>query len=287
MTLAKQESITPEIMEKVVIEGDLSKLTPGQRMEYYKTVCDSLGLNPLTKPFSYITFQKKMILYANKDCTEQLAATRKISVGLSDGITVGQSYIAKARASMPDGRFSDATGVVAINGLKGDNLSNALMKAETKASRRAVLRLVGLGWLDETETDTIEGAVTVDVDLSTGEISTPEPKRPPPQRQQANPGPNLARKWPTRDWNAFKAGLKTEWGDDTMQRLVQIMPDGVDVTANSSLQTFVDAEGLKNANEIINWCLDRWDVVQSEQSTPQEPDGDDDDSLDHDNDLKG
>ena len=39
--------------------------------------------------------------------------------------------------------------------LTGDALANALMKAETKAKRRATLSLCGLGFLDETEIETI------------------------------------------------------------------------------------------------------------------------------------
>jgi hypothetical protein len=39
--------------------------------------------------------------------------------------------------------------------LKGDALANALMKAETKAKRRVTLSIAGLGWLDETELETI------------------------------------------------------------------------------------------------------------------------------------
>ena len=42
-------------------------------------------------------------------------------------------------------------GVVSITGLKGENLANAMMKAETKAKRRATLSICGLGWMDEVE----------------------------------------------------------------------------------------------------------------------------------------
>jgi hypothetical protein len=45
-----QHTIAPEVMEKVVIGGDLSELNAAQRAEYYTVVCRSLGLNPLTKP---------------------------------------------------------------------------------------------------------------------------------------------------------------------------------------------------------------------------------------------
>jgi hypothetical protein len=37
-------------------------------------------------------------------------------------------------------------------------LANALMKAETKAKRRVTLSIAGLGWLDETELETIPQA---------------------------------------------------------------------------------------------------------------------------------
>ena len=42
-------------------------------------------------------------------------------------------------------------GVVSIAGLKGEALANAMMKAETKAKRRATLSICGLGWMDEVE----------------------------------------------------------------------------------------------------------------------------------------
>ena len=44
-----------------------------------------------------------------------------------------------------------AKGAVNINGLKGEALANAMMKAETKAKRRATLSLCGLGLMDELE----------------------------------------------------------------------------------------------------------------------------------------
>ena len=46
-----QRTIPPEVMEKVVIGGDLSELNASQRAEYYTAVCRSLGLNPLPKPW--------------------------------------------------------------------------------------------------------------------------------------------------------------------------------------------------------------------------------------------
>jgi hypothetical protein len=58
------------------------------------------------------------------------------------------------------GRTDIATGALTISGLKGNDMANALMKAETKAKRRATLSICGLGLLDETELETIPQAST-------------------------------------------------------------------------------------------------------------------------------
>jgi hypothetical protein len=59
---------------------------------------------------------------------------------------------------------------VPFENLKGETKANAMMKAETKAKRRLTLSMAGLGMLDESEIDSINGAQRVDVDPETGEI---------------------------------------------------------------------------------------------------------------------
>src|SRR5690606_33168556 len=51
-----------------------------------------------------------------------------------------------------------AMGAVALTNKRGEDLANALMKAETKAKRRATLSICGLGILDETEIDDMKAA---------------------------------------------------------------------------------------------------------------------------------
>ena len=80
------------------------------------------------------------------------------------------SYIIKAEAQKEFRSVASATGAVSLAGLSGEAKANAFMKAETKACRRATLRLIGLGWLDESETASIPGAQHVDVNAETGEI---------------------------------------------------------------------------------------------------------------------
>ncbi len=142
-------------IERVIAGGDISRLSPEERVQYYKRLCDMMGLNPLTKPFEYITLQGKLVLYATKGCAEQLRKIHKISVRITDRQTINDVYVVTVEASGPDGRVDGATGAVPIQGLKGLDLANAFLKCETKAKRRVTLSICGLNMLDETEADDI------------------------------------------------------------------------------------------------------------------------------------
>ena len=158
------------VIEQVVMQGDLSKLSPVQRVTYYNKVCDSMGMNPYTRPFDYISLNGKLTLYAKKDATEQLRQVKKISIISLEGKMVDDLYIVIAKASTQDGRIDQATGAVSIANLKGEQKANAIMKAETKAKRRVTLSIGGMGWTDESEIDSIPNAQLVNVNLQTGEI---------------------------------------------------------------------------------------------------------------------
>jgi hypothetical protein len=147
-----------EILEQVLIQGDLSKLKPEERVMYYKKVCESQGLNPLTKPFEYINLNGKLRLYALRDCADQLRKINGVSIIIKSREVVEGCYVVTAQATDKTGRHDEAIGAVPIDGLKGENRSNAMMKGETKAKRRVTLSICGLGWLDESETDSIPGA---------------------------------------------------------------------------------------------------------------------------------
>lgn len=201
-------------MESALIAGDLAPLKPSERMSYYRAVCESLKLNPLTKPFEYLALDGKLVLYTKRDGTDQLAANHKltrkiISRELMDG---GTLYVVTARATMPDGREEESIGAVSLvkedgqwktaqSGkryfestgkllpLKPDEKANALMKAETKAKRRVTLSICGLGFIDESELETMPHARVVSVEEAhtVEKIETPPP---PPQTQQASAPPS-------------------------------------------------------------------------------------------------
>jgi hypothetical protein len=149
-----------QILEKVVIDGDLSKLTPKERLMYYNKTCESLGLNPLTRPFEYVRLQGKLTFYARKDATEQLRRVYQVSIDKLEAQVIEGVFIVTAYASTKD-RTDVASGAVSILGLKGNDYANAIMKAETKAKRRVTLSICGLGITDESEIETIPHAKIV------------------------------------------------------------------------------------------------------------------------------
>lgn len=246
-----------ELLEKVVVEGDLSRLTPQERVSYYARVCDSLGLNPYTQPFGYIVLNGKLTLYAKREAAEQLRALRGISITKEEHDQRGDLYIVRAYGRDKTGREDVATGAVSIAGLKGDALANAVMKAETKAKRRLTLSLAGLGWLDESEVDSIPDAKHVKVDPNTGEIQGPEvidmtssQQTPVAERAADKPGRKGIKERIAElidraqvaglDQNAIKAVWRSATGKDTMrgcthadldafeELLAEYEPDGLD-----------------------------------------------------------
>lgn len=152
------------IIEQVITKGDLAELSPEQKVSYYNSVCQSLGLNALTKPFDFLQIEdkktgiKKVVLYARKDCTEQLRKKDGISIFQLDQKIEDGCLIVTAHARTAEGREDVDDGVVFIKGLMGDSVANARMRAVTKAKRRVTLSICGLGFLDESEIETIPGA---------------------------------------------------------------------------------------------------------------------------------
>ena len=142
-----------QAIDQIVVSGDLSRLTPEQRVSYVHQVCQSLGLNPATRPFSFQQFQGRLVMYATKDASEQLRQIHGVSVRITGRITdtEGGVYTVTVRGVDKQGRRDEASGSVSIANLKGVDLANAMMKAETKAKRRLTLSICGLGFPDETE----------------------------------------------------------------------------------------------------------------------------------------
>lgn len=182
------------IIERVMVAGDLSKLTPEQRAAYYMRTCESLGLNPMTRPFEYITLNGKLTMYARKDATDQLRSIRSVSIGKPDIQFEDGLIIVSVEAHDSTGRTDSDVGVVGEKDM-GGNKANAIMKAITKAKRRVTLSICGLGMLDETEVEAIPGAQP---------FVESEPRQPEPPKQ---PAPEVPKAEPDADREA----AKSEW----------------------------------------------------------------------------
>lgn len=148
------------IANQLILQGDLSKLSANDKVRYYNGYCERMGLDPFTKPFDLLRLNGKEVLYCTRSGTQQLNKLHKVShlITSRDTNTDAGVYIVTSKASLPDGRCTESLGAVNIQGLKGEAYANAIMKAETKAKRRATLDLLGLGVLDESEAESIPNA---------------------------------------------------------------------------------------------------------------------------------
>lgn len=145
---------TRAIVHATIASGDYSRLDDAQRGDVVLALCRATGLNPLTKPFDFLKLQGKLILYANRNAGDQLAAQHRITRRIVRGpeiVDVGgkKLVLCVCEASTPDGRTEHATATVDLADPCG--LANVYMKAETKAKRRAALAVTGLSILDESE----------------------------------------------------------------------------------------------------------------------------------------
>lgn len=187
--------VAPDILEQAMQIEDVAKMPPAARVAYYVATCLSVGLNPYTRPFDLIQGDDGVVRqYPNKSAAEQLRKRDSISIRVLSRVKEDGLYIVTVLASTPAGREEEAQGIVPLTKpvgtwesassgkryfktqrnsagedvttpLKGTELANAFMKAETKAKRRATLALAGLGFDDE------PGGRPVTLDLTSGQIS--------------------------------------------------------------------------------------------------------------------
>ncbi len=199
-----------EIVSKLVTQGDLSGLSPVQKVQYYNAICERLGLDPLTQPFKILYLSGKQVLYCDRGGAQQLNKLYKVSHRIVARDVVQSCYVVTAQASLPEGQQTESIGAVPLTypetrkedkktvkhpkanqPLVGEDLCNAFMKAETKAKRRSTLDLLGLGMLDETELSSIPEAEVLPAPIEVNQVmpvqnkeqekeQTSPPEEPPP-----------------------------------------------------------------------------------------------------------
>lgn len=160
-----------DILSTLVINGDIGRLTTPQKISYYKQVCDKLGLDPLSQPFRILRLRGKEVLYCDRGGAQQLNKLHKVSHEIKMREITNGCYVVTAKANTKEGRHTESIGAVPIHNLRGEQLCNAMMKAETKAKRRATLDLLGLGMLDESETELMTEAEPISFELNIAEVA--------------------------------------------------------------------------------------------------------------------
>jgi hypothetical protein len=201
------------VMEQVVVQNDLSKLSAAQRVSYYRQKCESMGLDWTRQPMQYITLQGKLTLYLTAAGTSQLRSVNRIDIDAPAVQQVGDLYVVTVQGRLPSGRTDTEMGAVNVAGLRGEALANAMMKAFTKAKRRLTISLTGAGLLDESEVDSVPGAKTVQV-TERGELveRAPVPALAPPMQDDAEQGEGAA----TEDYNPVGNYLQQVQGAQTV-----------------------------------------------------------------------
>lgn len=150
-----QEEVRWSAIESAMAQNNFAQLNPKERMEVLNRTCESMGLNPFGQPFGFFKMKDGSIqLYAKRACSEQLSKIHKLSV-----LDSSESFNEKTRILTIKVKMQDGEGRVGVNigcvwispNLTGEDLANQYMRCHTKAYRRCVLSICGLGFLDESE----------------------------------------------------------------------------------------------------------------------------------------
>lgn len=138
---------------------DLEHLDKDQKAKYYSNACEFLGIPANLNLLAFINMVvgdsgRHEVLYAKKGATDLIRQNRGISTtsleALKDLIPGQVCFIAVGK-ELTTGREERAVGTADIEGLRGKDLSDAIMIAQTRATRRMTLQFVGGGILDESE----------------------------------------------------------------------------------------------------------------------------------------
>ena len=165
---ANQANTQEGALEKVILQGDLSGLTNVERVIYNNKLCESLGINPLTKPIDYIRQGNRLSAFVNSQGMSQLRKLHRVSTTITDRSFLDKdTYQVIALASTAAGRSEESSAIICLVGKNGKSLTgqdraNKMMATETKAKRRASLGLLGLPLLENNSEGKIETSTTYD-----------------------------------------------------------------------------------------------------------------------------
>jgi len=206
--------LTP--FEAAAFSGDLAKLQPEERGVYLLQFCQSLGVNPLSGAIQFLMLDGRLVLYATKGCAQQLARRDHVTVKTSEPKVVLGILMCEATAELttPDGQIRTANNVGCVpwdDKAAAKEKCNAVMKCVTKAERRVILSICGLGLMDEAELDTVERSRWKRVTGPNFDVIEGDgPEMPSAQENRAAPPQRLKDAAPKRPLKPFEAELAKE-----------------------------------------------------------------------------
>lgn len=190
--------VTADAIKAITLHGDYSKLAEHDRVNVVLNICERLGIAPELNPFNYIPGKDgKLSLYANKSCASQLSSNRKLSVVVAkEEVVLDSVYKVTYRVTEPGREPTEDCGAVSLvywragrgnqpgewARIEGAGLADAVMKAHTKAKRRAILSHCGLGLPDREE----EPIVILPADATVKEPEEDAGPGPAPKSKPAN-----------------------------------------------------------------------------------------------------
>lgn len=238
-----------KILANIVINGDLSGLSEREQVEYYNRMCAHVGIDPVSRPFEYMTIDGKKVLYATKSATEQIRKRDNVSVVEMTKNFYKKVVEVQVKVENREGRTDIATGVVPIHErMTPAQIANALMKAETKAKRRATLSIAGLGMIDESELDTIRDKIQ------------PSETLPPEKKSLANESGGIDKKFFAL-YEANKKWISTEQIRSMVRGMnydhFEGMPAENKVTVYRDVEQFINLQKATKTTELIGDYADQ------------------------------
>lgn len=129
------------------VHHDVSKLSPREREALILRLCEALGVSPDLRPFDLIVSKGKVTLHPRAELAFFLARREGLDFPEFRNEFSGGIYVHHVKVVDPSsGRSLWASGAAYTANLEEDELSNAVMIAETRAYRRAVFRLIGIAF---------------------------------------------------------------------------------------------------------------------------------------------
>jgi hypothetical protein len=171
LSLAKTESQELAVAEidalkqkaaAIQVTGDLKGMTLVQKAEFLANLARAEGIPCFPAPYAIGVDKKtgKESIISKKTRAEALRNRDRISLEtryfgpLKVGEKVDEMFWqATVRATAPDGRVDENVGIVFLGGLLGEDKSNKMMAALTKAENRVTYSICGASMVDETEAD--------------------------------------------------------------------------------------------------------------------------------------